>query len=171
MKKVFSALVLTSFLAVLAVPIMVSAAGNCPNQNCEGPIPSTYWPCLCGDNTSVNSAVYCWGTGGNGAGRIYTDQTSCSNARSGGTTGTTGGSITTVAGLQAKLEQISTWVFNILLVIAGIFLIVAGYFFVTGGGEPEKVTKARQMLINALIGVAIAVAAKGLVMLVQNIVQ
>ncbi len=70
-----------------------------------------------------------------------------------------------------KIEDIGNWVFTGLLVIAAIFLVVAGYFFVTAGGNPENVNKARQMLINALIGVAVGLASKGLIAVIGNIVQ
>lgn len=71
--------------------------------------------------------------------------------------------------LLGLIENIGNWIFVILLAIAAIFLIVAGFFFVTAGGNPENVTKARQMLINALIGVAVGVGAKGLVAVVKSI--
>ena len=71
--------------------------------------------------------------------------------------------------LVELIETIGNWIFTVLLVVAAVFLIVAGFMFVTAGGNPEAVTKARQMLINALIGVAIALLAKGLVLLVGNI--
>ena len=80
-------------------------------------------------------------------------------------------SVTTVQGLLNKIDEISGYIRTGLFGIAGIFLIIAGYYFVTGGGEPEKLTKARQMLINALIGVAIAVAATGLVGIVKDLVK
>lgn len=73
--------------------------------------------------------------------------------------------------LVTKIEDIGNWIFTGLLTLAAIFMVVAGYFFVTGGGDPEKVNKARQMLINALIGVAIGLAAKGLIAVITNIVS
>jgi hypothetical protein len=155
MTKVLSTLILTSLFAVLLVPVVAFAA---PCPSCT----TITVQCECGANVlPAGGLQVCYNS------TVYSTLAGCPGT--GSTTG--GGSITTVEGLIAKLNQISNWVFNILLIIAGIFLIVAGYFFVTGGGEPEKVNKARQMLINALIGVAIAVAAKGLVALVQNIVQ
>lgn len=76
-----------------------------------------------------------------------------------------------VSDLIDKVEDIGNWIFTGLLIIAAIFLVVAGYFFVTAGGNPENVNKARQMLINALIGVAVGLAAKGLIAVIQNVIQ
>jgi phosphoglycerol transferase MdoB-like AlkP superfamily enzyme len=68
------------------------------------------------------------------------------------------------------LEQIVDWLFTILLVIAAISIIIAAYYFVTAAGNPETVSKARNFVLYALIGVAVAVASRGLVSLVRTIV-
>ena len=69
------------------------------------------------------------------------------------------------------IVTIGNWIFAGVLAIAAVFLIVAGFMFVTGGGSPEQVNKARTMLINALIGVAIALGARGLVAVVESILS
>jgi len=77
---------------------------------------------------------------------------------------------TTIEGLFAKIDQITTYIFTGLLCLAAIFLIVAGYFYITAGGDPEKIKKAREMLINALIGLAVGLAAKGLIAVIQSFI-
>ena len=75
---------------------------------------------------------------------------------------------------QELIDFITTmgnWIFTILLAVAVIMLIYAGFLFVTSSGDVEHVLKARQMLINALIGVAVALAAKGLVEVIRNILE
>jgi hypothetical protein len=79
--------------------------------------------------------------------------------------------ITTQEDLINKIDSIGNIIFVILLAVAGILLIISGFMFVTAGGNPENVTRARQFLINALIGVAIALAAKGMVALIVNILS
>jgi len=69
-----------------------------------------------------------------------------------------------------KIQDIGNWVFTGLLVVAAIFMVVAGYFFVTASGNAETINKARQMLINALIGVAIGLASKGLISVISSII-
>lgn len=78
--------------------------------------------------------------------------------------------ITTVGGLRDLLQTISNWIFTGLLILAGIFLVIAGYFFVTASGEAAKIKTARQMVINALIGVAIGLSAKGLIEIIGDLV-
>ena len=65
--------------------------------------------------------------------------------------------------------KVITWVFGILLVLVVIMVLVAGYMFVTGGGNPEQVGKARTILMYALVGLAVAVLARGIVAFVLKI--
>lgn len=48
-------------------------------------------------------------------------------------------------------------------IIAVIFVIVGGVSYVISQGEPDKIKKAQGTIINALIGVAIAIVASGIV--------
>ncbi len=72
-------------------------------------------------------------------------------------------------GLIDILDTVANWAFTILLSLAAVVLIVAGIQFITAQGSSEKVTSARQWLIWALVGVAVGVAAKGLVAVVRSI--
>ena len=67
------------------------------------------------------------------------------------------------------LATLSNYLFAILLIVAAIFIIVAAYMFVTAAGDPEKTKTARNFVLYALIGVLVAFAAKGLIMLVKEI--
>jgi type II secretory pathway component PulF len=69
----------------------------------------------------------------------------------------------------ALIDTIGNWIFVILLALAAIFLIWAGFMYVTAAGNEDTLRKARMMLVNALIGVAIALGAKGLVAVIGNI--
>jgi len=72
--------------------------------------------------------------------------------------------------IVTMVNTISNWVFTIFLAVAVIFIIMAAIKFLTSGGDPGKVSSARDSLLYALIGVAVAVLAKGLVALVRVIV-
>ena len=69
------------------------------------------------------------------------------------------------------LETFIDWLFTILLIVAVIFLVIAAFTFISASGDPDKVGKARNFVLYALIGVAIAVAARGLVALVRVIMS
>lgn len=82
-----------------------------------------------------------------------------------------GSSVNDLNDIIAIMDKVGTAIFAGLLGLAAIFLVIAGYFFLTAGGEPAKVTKARQMVINALIGVAVGLAARGLITVIENLVK
>ena len=55
------------------------------------------------------------------------------------------------------------WFFNFVIIFGIIFIIYAGYTYVTSGGDSGKTKKAMQILMFALIGIAIALLAKALI--------
>ena len=178
MKKVLAGLISISFLAVLLVPTVTLAVDNCPNWNCEGPVNTV--PCKCGDATTIaEGSYYCWGSGDSGNGRAFSTQSACQSARSGGSSsGSSAGqrqiptNVPSTPGQIIDLvKNIGDWIFTALLVVDAIFLVIAGYRFVFAGGNEENVKKARQMLLNALIGVAVALGAKGLVAIIESLVK
>ena len=71
--------------------------------------------------------------------------------------------------VMQTLNNIVNWLFSILLIVAAIFLIIAGYHFIVAQGDPDRLKKARDMVLWSLIGVLTAFAAKGLVVLVERI--
>lgn len=77
--------------------------------------------------------------------------------------------ITTVEGLLEKINTIVSYVFTFVLAVAAIFVMYAGYEFMTAAGDETKIKKARTFLINALIGIAIAIGVKGLMMVIGNL--
>jgi hypothetical protein len=64
------------------------------------------------------------------------------------------------------LIKATNWVFGIVIAIAAIMLIWAGFTYITSGGNAEKMKTALNSVIYALIGVAIAVLAKGLIYMI-----
>ena len=77
----------------------------------------------------------------------------------------------TLWGQGSILTKATNWFFGIVLTIAAIILIAAGFNYITAGGNEEKIRTAFNMVTSALIGVAIAVLAKGLVYLICNFVS
>jgi len=66
-------------------------------------------------------------------------------------------------GPNSVIKTVTNWFFGIVLFIAVIMIIAAGYNYVISAGNEEKVKTAMNLLIYALVGVAIALLAKGLV--------
>jgi len=63
------------------------------------------------------------------------------------------------------------WFFNIVIILGVIFVIYAGFTYITSGGDPTKTKKALQILMYALIGIAIAILAKALIRLVAEFIS
>ncbi|MCH7828697.1 hypothetical protein IH982_02390 [Patescibacteria group bacterium] len=75
----------------------------------------------------------------------------------------------TGADLLDRIALIGNWVFAIFLAMSIIYIILAAFQFVTGGGDPAQVTAARQKLIYAAVGIAIALLAAGFDDILRNI--
>ena len=77
---------------------------------------------------------------------------------------------TDVSGLLAFANTIINWIFTILLVVAVIMILLAAFKFLTNGGKEDEIKKAQNMLLYALIAIVIGALAKGLVLVVSNLV-
>ncbi len=75
--------------------------------------------------------------------------------------------ITTPQDIIDIIDTVANWFFAILLAVAVVFILIAAYQFLTSGGDPARVGAARQSLLYAIIGIAIAFLARGIVMLVR----
>ena len=74
------------------------------------------------------------------------------------------------ANLVAILDVIVDWVFAIVMIFAIIFIVLAALQFIQGGGDPTAVGEARRKLLYAAIGIAVAVMAQGIPVVVRNII-
>ena len=72
--------------------------------------------------------------------------------------------------ILSRIQLISNWVFAIFLAISLIYLVLAAFQFVTGGGDPAQISGARQKLIYAMIGIAIAFMTAGFPAILRSIV-
>lgn len=66
------------------------------------------------------------------------------------------------------IEKITNLAFGGLMIVAVIFIIIAAYFFIIMGGTEDGPKKGRQMLTWALVGVAVAILARGIITYIQN---
>jgi hypothetical protein len=68
------------------------------------------------------------------------------------------------------LVNIINYAFGFLIAVSVLMFIFAAFLFATGGGNPEQTKRARQWLIYAAIGLAVAVISRGLVALAGLII-
>ena len=57
---------------------------------------------------------------------------------------------------------------TIALAIAPVMIVVGAFYFLTAGGSPERIKTAKEVIMYALIGVIIAVSAKGIIQMIQG---
>lgn len=67
------------------------------------------------------------------------------------------------------VKGIWKFVYMLAIGIVPLMAIVAGFMFMTAGGNPEKVNKARDLLLWLAVGTAIVLLAGGVVQLIRKI--
>ena len=78
--------------------------------------------------------------------------------------------VETVTDLRSTLERVVGWVQVFFYIVATLMIILAAWEYLTGGGNEEKIASAKNKVIYALVAIAIAVIAGGIVALVRNFV-
>jgi len=82
---------------------------------------------------------------------------------------TFGPQVDTIPKLMGLVNTIINWIFTALIVTAIIFILISAFGWLTSGGDPAKTEKARNQLLYAIIAIVIGALAKGLVLLVGNL--
>lgn len=175
MKKKLFAIILVSFLVLPALALPVIILAQCPagctyvNGVC-GPRESLYATC----HTTCGSDPECHGLRHDAQ---YPVQIAGGQCRydcqfyPAGTAPTELPIIITGAGeVILMIENVANWLFAILLAVALIFILYSAFLFMTAAGDPSRVTSARQTLVYALIGVAIAFLTRGLIVILKSII-
>jgi len=72
--------------------------------------------------------------------------------------------------LRTLIMSLINWLFVALLLTATIFIVLAAFQLVTGGGDPTKVSEARQKLLWAAIAVVAALFARSVPTVIINII-
>ena len=82
-----------------------------------------------------------------------------------GTQGTITNTTTLVATIMGLVGWVA-WAVGLLAVLMGLY---AGILFITAGGNAETITKARNILLYSIVGIAVSVLAFGLVSVSRSI--
>jgi hypothetical protein len=73
--------------------------------------------------------------------------------------------------LIGLINAIADWIITLAIPVVVIMIIYSGIMFVTAKGDPAKVTKAKDILKWALVGLAIILIGKGFITLIESILQ
>lgn len=79
--------------------------------------------------------------------------------------------VNTIEDVISIINTAVNWLFTLILAIAVIMLLWAAFLWMTSAGDEEKTGNARKTLIYALVGVAIAIIAKGLVSVIEQLLK
>lgn len=74
-----------------------------------------------------------------------------------------GTGLTNVTAGPGKVQAAMTIIFGILGAAALIYIIIGGIGFVTSQGDPQGVSRARQTVIYAVIGLVVAISAEAII--------
>ena len=64
---------------------------------------------------------------------------------------------------EASLRTILSVVFGIIGALAFLVIVISGLRYVLAGGDPQKAAKAKEGIVYALVGLAIAIGAQAIV--------
>ena len=67
------------------------------------------------------------------------------------------------------IKAIINFLFYLALAVVPLIIVIAGYFFVTSGGDPAKVTQARNIILYALIGLLIIFLSNAIIAIIKQI--
>lgn len=69
------------------------------------------------------------------------------------------------------IDVIATWLFNLAIPIAVAMIVYAGVLFLISRGDTTKITKAKQVLLYAVVGFAIILIGKGFITLIESVLN
>ncbi len=67
------------------------------------------------------------------------------------------------------IDRFINFIFYIGIVFAPIMFLIGGFYFMTAGGDPQKISKAKSIMIYTAIGLAVVLLAKGLIALIKDL--
>ena len=68
------------------------------------------------------------------------------------------------------LDRILGFLFNIAIVLSPIMILIAGIMFITGAGDPGRIGRAKQILIWTVVGFAVILLSRGLIVVIRGII-
>jgi len=66
------------------------------------------------------------------------------------------------------LAKITQYVYTIFFIVAVIYILMAAFSFLNAQGSPEKIQKARNALLWALVAIAVALISGGIAQIIKN---
>ncbi len=69
------------------------------------------------------------------------------------------------------LNELGNWLYTFALAAAPVVILIGAFMFVTAAGNPERVKTGRRLIIWAIVGLAIVMTSKGIIILVHELLS
>ncbi len=76
-----------------------------------------------------------------------------------------------IPGIVKIIDRIIDYIFAFLILLATVMVLYAAYLYLTAGGDEGNIGKAKNAIIYAAVGVAVALLAKAVAFIVASIVR
>ncbi|MDD5738524.1 MAG: pilin [Candidatus Pacebacteria bacterium] len=67
------------------------------------------------------------------------------------------------------VEKVSNWIFILALVVAPLMILLGGFYMLTAVGDPKRSTQGKQIIMWAVIGLAVILFAKAFVSIIKSL--
>jgi hypothetical protein len=138
----------------LSLPIGSTCYGN---PECDG----TSWKCVDGKCTAKETGIEDEGEDDEGAG-----------SGGSGNTAAGGGGIDNpidADSFQDLINAVINFIFWVVVALAPLMIIIAGFNFMMAGGDPNKITTAKNIILWTAVGLFIVLFAKGLIAVLSKV--
>ena len=75
----------------------------------------------------------------------------------------------TATSLEEIVDNIINFVFKIAIALAPLMIVIGAFYIMTAGGDTNRVTTGKNIILYTLIGFAIILLAKGLVAVIKQL--
>ena len=72
--------------------------------------------------------------------------------------------------LVNTVYSVTDWIFYILMAFVGVMIVIGAFTIITAGGNPENVTKGRNYILYAIIGMVVAFFARAIPAIVKAVI-
>jgi len=76
-----------------------------------------------------------------------------------------------ITDIQTILNRVITWAFIFFFALAGLFILWAAFDYLTAAGKDDKIKSAKNKLIYAAIGIAVALVARSVVGIIEAFIE
>jgi len=75
----------------------------------------------------------------------------------------------TATSVEALVEGVTNFIFWVATALVPLMIVIGAFYFVTSAGNPRQIDTAKKIILYTLIGYAIILISKGLIIIVRDI--